>query len=106
LHKREGYRAALPIRTPCARGALRPTDVARLMNDASIVRNRLKNRIDDRQRAGVSRGIARAHGWFRRLPRGLFSIPWGAAARAGRPRGAMGDVPAQDVPLRAPCPQI
>jgi len=93
LHKREGYRAAFAGFDPARVARYGATDVARLMNDASIVRNRLKiESTIDNARACLE--LARAHGSFDAYL-GSFLDALGARRAARRRPRRMGDVPAQ-----------
>jgi DNA-3-methyladenine glycosylase I len=91
LHKREGYRAAFSGFDAARVARYDAADITRLMNDAGIVRNRLKiaSTIDN---ARAVLQLAREHGSFDAY---LWSFVRSANPRArARPRGR-GDVPAK-----------
>ncbi len=77
LRKRDGFRAAFDGFEIARIAAFGETDVARLLMDASIVRNRLK----------IEAAIANARATLE-LPQGLDALLWSFAptARATRPR--------------------
>ena len=96
LHKREGYRRAFAGFDARARGAVRRRDVERLMDDAGIVRNRLKIESAIANAAAIARGARRA-----REPRG---VPVGLRRRrADRQHGGatIGEVPAETAESKA-----
>ena len=83
LRKRENFRAAFAGFDPAAVAAFGDEDVARLMADAGIVRNRLK----------VNAAIVNARAALR-LPDGLSALVWKYAAEAGPAPRTLADVPA------------
>ncbi len=90
LRKRQNFRAAFrdfDIETVACFG---PADVARLLADAGIVRNRAKI-----EAAIVN---ARAAG---RLPEGLAAVVWRFAGGQASPPGTMADIPASTPQSRA-----
>ncbi|MFC0865774.1 DNA-3-methyladenine glycosylase I [Sphaerimonospora cavernae] len=83
LRKRENFRAAFAGFSIPAVAAFDESDVARLMADPGIVRNRAK--ID----AAVSNARVALE-----LPGGLSDLVWRYAEEPGTPPGALADVPA------------
>jgi DNA-3-methyladenine glycosylase I len=98
LHKREGYRAAFAGFDVARVARYGAADVARLMNDAGIVRNRLKiESTISNARAAIE--LARAHGSLDAyLWSFLNSTASGSPGRGRAPRRPprqLGDVPAK-----------
>jgi DNA-3-methyladenine glycosylase I len=83
LRKRENFRAAFAGFDPVAVAAFGDEDVARLMADAGIVRNRLK----------VNAAIVNARAALG-LPDGLSALVWKYAAEAGPAPRTLAEVPA------------
>jgi DNA-3-methyladenine glycosylase I len=83
LRKRENFRAAFAGFDPAAVAAFGEQDVARLMADAGIVRNRSKiNAVISNARAALD------------LPDGLSALVWKYAAESAPAPQALADVPA------------
>ena len=84
LRKREAFRAAFADFEPARVAAFGDEDVARLMADAGIVRNRAK----------IAAAVRNARA-AQQVPEGLDALLWSFAPPAGRPRPAtLADVPA------------
>jgi DNA-3-methyladenine glycosylase I len=84
LRKRPAFRAAFAGFAIDAVAEFTPADEARLMADASIVRNRAK----------ITAAVRNARA-AQQLPEGLSELLWGFAPTDGRPRPAtLADVPA------------
>ena len=83
LRKRENFRAAVARVEPGAVAAFGEQDVARLMADAGIVRNRAKiNAVINNARAALG------------LPGGLDALVWTYAGEPGPAPATLADVPA------------
>ena len=97
LHKREGYRAAFADFDAARVARFGARDVARLMNDAGIVRNRLKieSTIDN---ARAILAVSREHGSFNHY---IWTFAPAGAQRA-RDRGARGRSNLRDIPSTSP----
>jgi DNA-3-methyladenine glycosylase I len=92
LRKRPGFRAAFADFDPAAVAAFDDEDVARLMHDAGIVRNRRK----------IEAAIVNARATVAlREDGGLARLVWSHRPQGGPAPGAMADMPAQTVESKA-----
>jgi len=90
LRKRENFRAAFRGFDPAAVAAFGPDDVARLLADAGIVRNRAK----------IEAAIANARATLK-LPDGLAALVWQYVEAAGPAPVTLADVPASTPAAKA-----
>ncbi|MBO0770663.1 MAG: DNA-3-methyladenine glycosylase I [Actinobacteria bacterium] len=90
LRKRENFRAAFAGFDPAAVGKFGDRDVARLLSDAGIVRNRAKiNAVIGNARAALA------------VPGGIASLVWRYAAEPGPAPATLADVPPSTPASRA-----